>query len=402
MPLCRKSPTLTPARLAALRANAQKSTGPRTRRGKARSALNGFRHGRYSRRLPQLLARAGDVWGERQYAWIRGQIRKAFRRSGRLTFADGRRIDWMAAQVWCSARRASQGANLEPSPQMPPGRIWFPPRLLCRVHDARRGVCVVFWTQRRKVQTRRGFLRMLQGEPWQLPRRIKMEQACRAYAYRTMTEREWEQMQQNSQAMDCLWRRRERQMAEALAAGESPQAFEARCPPSPAMQAVLRQFVELWRLMRAPLASLVRGDAVLPGVGRIGPLEPWRPETAAQREARRIRRVELRNRLAKALESMPELKEERAMMQAELEAAVKAMTPPQQPGAPFKRIEARGRDEAPGAAVASGAAAAPAAVPAASSAAPPQPQGLWTRVRGFFSARSVSRLSAQQNAQEGR
>jgi hypothetical protein len=112
MPLCRKSPTLTPARLAALRANAKKSTGPRTRRGKARSALNGLRHGRYSRRLPELLARAGDRWGQRQYAWIHAQIRKGFRRSGRLTFADWRRIDQMAARVWCLARQASQGANL--------------------------------------------------------------------------------------------------------------------------------------------------------------------------------------------------------------------------------------------------------------------------------------------------
>ncbi len=148
MPLCRKSPTLTPARLAALRANAQKSTGPRTRRGKARSALNGFRHGRYSRRLPELLARAGDRWGQRQYAWIHAQIRIAFRLSGRLTFADWHRIDQLAARVWCLARRASQGANLEPSPNMPPGRIWYPHRLLCRVHDVRR------WRERQKTEVR--------------------------------------------------------------------------------------------------------------------------------------------------------------------------------------------------------------------------------------------------------
>ena len=36
----RKSPTQTPARLAANRRNAQKSTGPRTARGKAQSRLN--------------------------------------------------------------------------------------------------------------------------------------------------------------------------------------------------------------------------------------------------------------------------------------------------------------------------------------------------------------------------
>ncbi len=41
----RKFPTLTPARLAANRRNAQKSTGPRTAWGKAWSRLNGLRSG---------------------------------------------------------------------------------------------------------------------------------------------------------------------------------------------------------------------------------------------------------------------------------------------------------------------------------------------------------------------
>ncbi len=45
----RKSPTLTPALLAANRRNAQKSTGPRTARGKVWSRLNGFRTGARSR-----------------------------------------------------------------------------------------------------------------------------------------------------------------------------------------------------------------------------------------------------------------------------------------------------------------------------------------------------------------
>jgi hypothetical protein len=41
----RKSPTRTPALLAANRRNAQKSTGPRTARGKAWSRLNRLKHG---------------------------------------------------------------------------------------------------------------------------------------------------------------------------------------------------------------------------------------------------------------------------------------------------------------------------------------------------------------------
>ena len=41
----RKSPALTPALLAACRRNAQKSTGPRTARGKARVRMNALREG---------------------------------------------------------------------------------------------------------------------------------------------------------------------------------------------------------------------------------------------------------------------------------------------------------------------------------------------------------------------
>jgi hypothetical protein len=48
----RKSPTLTPALLAAIRQNSKKSTGPRTARGKAWSRQNSLRHG----------ARSQEVW----------------------------------------------------------------------------------------------------------------------------------------------------------------------------------------------------------------------------------------------------------------------------------------------------------------------------------------------------
>ena len=41
----RRSPTRTPALLAAIRQNSKKSTGPRTARGKAWSRLNRLRHG---------------------------------------------------------------------------------------------------------------------------------------------------------------------------------------------------------------------------------------------------------------------------------------------------------------------------------------------------------------------
>jgi hypothetical protein len=44
----RKSPTLTPGLLESQRRNAQKSTGPRTARGKAWVRLNHLRHGAHS------------------------------------------------------------------------------------------------------------------------------------------------------------------------------------------------------------------------------------------------------------------------------------------------------------------------------------------------------------------
>jgi len=52
--LLRKS-TMTPARLEANRRNAQKSTGPRTPRGKSQSRLNGLRRGSRSRLYNNLL-----------------------------------------------------------------------------------------------------------------------------------------------------------------------------------------------------------------------------------------------------------------------------------------------------------------------------------------------------------
>lgn len=56
-----KSPTLTPALLAAKRRNAQKSTGPRTVRGKAYSRTNGLRHGGRSPAYRQLWTALGNA-----------------------------------------------------------------------------------------------------------------------------------------------------------------------------------------------------------------------------------------------------------------------------------------------------------------------------------------------------
>jgi hypothetical protein len=58
--LLRKSP-LTPARLEANRRNAQKSTGPRTPRGKSQSRMNGLRNGGRSRLYRDLLLALADA-----------------------------------------------------------------------------------------------------------------------------------------------------------------------------------------------------------------------------------------------------------------------------------------------------------------------------------------------------
>ena len=60
----RKSPTRTPALLAANRANAVKSTGPRTREGKARVARNALRLGLHACSFSLLLGKSRRAWDE--------------------------------------------------------------------------------------------------------------------------------------------------------------------------------------------------------------------------------------------------------------------------------------------------------------------------------------------------
>ena len=57
----RKSFTLTPARIEANRRNVQKSTAPRTARGKAQSRMNGLRNGVRFPRYPGLIQAQFDV-----------------------------------------------------------------------------------------------------------------------------------------------------------------------------------------------------------------------------------------------------------------------------------------------------------------------------------------------------
>ncbi|HEY6292125.1 MAG TPA: hypothetical protein VI455_11285 [Terriglobia bacterium] len=76
MPL-RRSPCLTPESLAARGANALRSTGPRTPRGKARVSFSALKNGNYaarSARLRERLIQAGYERQEELYGRIRSKI----------------------------------------------------------------------------------------------------------------------------------------------------------------------------------------------------------------------------------------------------------------------------------------------------------------------------------------
>ncbi|HUI43362.1 MAG TPA: hypothetical protein VL523_15465 [Terriglobia bacterium] len=94
----RRSPRLTPASLAARRANALKSTGPRSERGKARSCLNALRNGRYTADLRAKLERAGEFDALFLFDWIYAHIYEA------LEPVSPRHRLWhrrWASRVWC-------------------------------------------------------------------------------------------------------------------------------------------------------------------------------------------------------------------------------------------------------------------------------------------------------------
>ena len=143
----RKSPTRTPAFLAANRLNAQKCSGPKTPAGKARSSLNALKHGRYARRLPEQLNTAGmrqaaDLWN------------LAFREIVR-TFRP--RDSWEAAQAFRFASEvvgvAWQARLFGTKPEcgvfsrtLGPGiHSLFP----IRIQDRRKRLGLVFWVQRK-------------------------------------------------------------------------------------------------------------------------------------------------------------------------------------------------------------------------------------------------------------
>ena len=93
-----RSYRLTPAALEARRANARKSTGPRTARGKAWSCLNALRRGDRVVDLRGKLERVGDTEAVCLLDWTYTQLYTHFRiRTPRHWAQNGR----MAARLWC-------------------------------------------------------------------------------------------------------------------------------------------------------------------------------------------------------------------------------------------------------------------------------------------------------------
>jgi hypothetical protein len=120
----RKRPTLTPALLAANRANAKKSTGPRTVRGKNRIVLNGLKHGRYARNFYQNLLRARTKEDAELFQWILDQVRVAYRLRG---WRMDRQAEQLAQQAWCALGQQERRMH-ETALRLGRGRVRFPRR----------------------------------------------------------------------------------------------------------------------------------------------------------------------------------------------------------------------------------------------------------------------------------
>ncbi len=168
----RKCPTRTPALLAANRANAQKSTGPRTARGKGQVTLNALKHGGYGGRLfrSNLLRAREDV---ALYDWMYRQICDNFPPVGKPQWAQAERL---ARKAWCSCRRARReglrsgrrpptsssvwcllriptslggsGTNPLYAVQSMDRRVTFPLRI--RIVIPKTGIRLKFWVRRRR------------------------------------------------------------------------------------------------------------------------------------------------------------------------------------------------------------------------------------------------------------
>jgi hypothetical protein len=107
MPLV-KPPTLTPAKLAACRANAQKSTGPRTPEGKRRIVFNSLKHGERSRDFLSTLLKAGSREEKESYLELHYRLEPLLQPT---TPGDRKKAEDLLRQLWCTQRLFSRALN---------------------------------------------------------------------------------------------------------------------------------------------------------------------------------------------------------------------------------------------------------------------------------------------------
>jgi hypothetical protein len=207
MPL-RKSPVRTPAFLAANRANARKSTGPRTPQGKARISFNSFKHGRYAARpedLAERLLRAGCHREAALYRQVRWQIGRAFLSHGQpQSPAKWNRLYRLSAWVWCFRTRLRRpgtlgagglGAKPECAVLSVGEEARVTSRTRIRVEDQFRRIGLVFWVQHRRYWNPRRIGRVLAGldsmPGWEEV--SALEGGLRCLLFRMRKPRNWEE-----------------------------------------------------------------------------------------------------------------------------------------------------------------------------------------------------------------
>jgi hypothetical protein len=177
MPLIRHR--VTPAKLAANRANARKSTGPRTHRGKGAVRLNALRHGFYASPKFFRTYMAGAREDVALYDWIYSQVCHVLRPSTGYRWVEAERVSrgtwcrfrmlrlvglrrgWKAprsSSMWCRLRvplsRASGDVGTKPiyGVKSIDSHVMF--RMSHRIEIGEAGIYLAFWTRRKRRRPR--------------------------------------------------------------------------------------------------------------------------------------------------------------------------------------------------------------------------------------------------------
>ncbi len=113
-----KSPTMTPRKLAANRANGCRSAGPRTYDGRYRVVLNALKHGRYSQAFRSNLLKAREDVA--LYDWIYARVRESYQPVGKPQWQE---VERLARETYCLLRR-ERPKNGESGRARTEGAVW--------------------------------------------------------------------------------------------------------------------------------------------------------------------------------------------------------------------------------------------------------------------------------------